>query len=190
MLPLTPRSRICLVVFLVESARWELNPRPASYKDAALTTELRASESRVGGNRTHTVRIKSPLCCQLHHDPIVGQVYLFQSLHNRHLLLLLNSSYSLLVVALRIELSATRLSAAPGPPALDYLFKSGTSESNRNPPAPKAGVLPFAPLPDFLSVRTAGFEPATSWPPTRRDAKLRYVLFSVPRTGIEPVPPP
>ena len=28
-------------------ARWELNPRPASYKDAALTAELRASE-RVG----------------------------------------------------------------------------------------------------------------------------------------------
>jgi len=25
-------------------ARWELNPRPASYKDAALTAELRASE--------------------------------------------------------------------------------------------------------------------------------------------------
>jgi hypothetical protein len=27
-------------------------------------------------------------------------------------------------------------------------FKSGTSESNRKPPAPKAGVLPSAPLPD------------------------------------------
>ena len=52
-----------------QSARWELNPRPASYKDAALTVELRASESRAGGSRTHTVRIKSPPCCQLHHDP-------------------------------------------------------------------------------------------------------------------------
>jgi hypothetical protein len=31
-------------------ARWELNPRPASYKDAALTAELRASASRAGGN--------------------------------------------------------------------------------------------------------------------------------------------
>ena len=53
-----------------QSARWELNPRPTSYKDAALTVELRASESRVGGNRTHTLRIKSPPCCQLHHNPI------------------------------------------------------------------------------------------------------------------------
>lgn len=29
------------------------------------------------------------------------------------------------------------------------LKKSGTSESNREPPAPKAGVLPSAPLPEF-----------------------------------------
>ena len=67
-----------------ESARRELNPRPASYKDAALTVELRASESRVGGNRTHTVQIKSLLCCLLHHDPMIGLVYAFQSLHERH----------------------------------------------------------------------------------------------------------
>ena len=44
-----------------QSARWELNPRPASYKDAALTVELRASESRAGGNRTHSGRLK--VCC-------------------------------------------------------------------------------------------------------------------------------
>ena len=62
-----------------QSARRELNPRPASYKDAALTVELRASESRVGGDRTHTVQIKSLLCCLLHHDPIIGRAYAFQS---------------------------------------------------------------------------------------------------------------
>ena len=34
----------------IESAQWESNPRPASYKDAALTTELRASSAiRAGG---------------------------------------------------------------------------------------------------------------------------------------------
>ena len=48
----------------IQSARWESNPRPASYKDAALTAELRASASRAGGNRTHTCRIKSPVCCR------------------------------------------------------------------------------------------------------------------------------
>ena len=53
-----------------QSARWELNPRPASYKDAALTAELRASVSRAGGIRTHAMRIKSPPCCLLHHDPV------------------------------------------------------------------------------------------------------------------------
>ncbi len=60
-------------------------------------------------------------------------------------------------------------------------LESGTSGSNTPeaepkteslPPAPKAGVLPSAPLPDCfvaLSVRTAGLEPAISWPPTTRD---------------------
>ena len=33
-----------------QSARWELNPRPASYKDVALTAELRASASRARGS--------------------------------------------------------------------------------------------------------------------------------------------
>ena len=69
----------------VQSARWESNPRPASYKDAALTTELRASSaSRAGGNRTHTCRIKSPVCCLLHHDPMLGRAYPFQSTGVQH----------------------------------------------------------------------------------------------------------
>ena len=54
--------------------------------------------------------------------------------------------------------------------------KSGASESNRNPPVPKTGVLPSAPPPE-LSVRTVGLEPTISWPPAKRDAKLRYVLI-------------
>ena len=54
------------------------------------------------------------------------------------------------MVVPRIGLGATRLSAVSGPPALDYRFQSGTPESNREPPAPKAGVLPSAPLPACL----------------------------------------
>ena len=38
------------------------------------------------------------------------------------------------------------------------VFKSGTSESNRDPPAPKAGVLPSAPL-TRLSAARVGVEP-------------------------------
>ena len=73
---------------------------------------------------------------------LAGRAYLFQSLlDNRHLVFPLGSRLLRLVVALRIELSATRLSAAPGPPALDYLFKSGTSESNR-PVYWATGLLP------------------------------------------------
>ncbi len=62
-------------------------------------------------------------------------------------------------------------------------FKSGTSGSNRraDPPGPKPGVLPSAPVPDcfvlFQSerqrpIRPVGRsvpEPAISWPPTTRD---------------------
>src|SRR5438046_1768994 len=96
-------------------ARWELNPRPASYKDAALTAELRASASRAGGNRTHTLRIKSPLCCRLHHDPVSRGVCVCNVRSP-----LVCSFLSRSVVALRVELSAPWLSAEDGQPALDY----------------------------------------------------------------------
>ncbi len=54
------------------------------------------------------------------------------------------------VVALGIELSAIWLSAGFGQPALDYRVESGNSGSNRDPPVPKTGVLPSAPLPEYL----------------------------------------
>jgi hypothetical protein len=81
MLPLTPQSQ---VLFSSKSARWELNPRPASYKDAALTVELRASESRAGGNRTHSGRLK--VCCAAFtpRPHKVGRAYAFQSPSARH----------------------------------------------------------------------------------------------------------
>ena len=56
------------------------------------------------------------------------------------------------------------------------MFKSGRWDSNPRSRAPEARGLAAALHPEFvLSVRTAGFEPAVSWPPTRRDnqASLR-----------------
>ena len=61
MLPVTPQSRVFSLCFVVQLARKELNLRPASYKDAALTAELRAS-SWVGGIRTRSTLIKSQVC--------------------------------------------------------------------------------------------------------------------------------
>ena len=59
MLPLTPQSQICF-----RKLAWkELNLRPATYKVAALTTELHAS-SRAGRIRTHTHLVKSQGCCR------------------------------------------------------------------------------------------------------------------------------
>ena len=102
------------------------------------------------------------------------------------------------VVALRIELSTTRVSAVSGPPALDYRSKSGTPESNREPPAPEAGVLPSAPLPVclFQSERPRPIrrpcrsvpEPAVSWSPTWRDPRLRHVLIKYPVGESNPNP--
>ena len=84
------------------------------------------------------------------------------------------------VVALRVELSATRLSAEFGQPALDYrrFLKSGWQESNLRLRAPKARGFAATLHPAAIcSVRTAGFEPAVSRSPTWRDTRLRYVLF-------------
>ena len=61
MLPVTPQSRVVIAFHVVQLARKELNLRPASYKNAALTAELRA-RSWVGGIRTHTSLIKSQVC--------------------------------------------------------------------------------------------------------------------------------
>ena len=49
------------VVLVLQLARKELNLRPATYKVAALTAELRAS-SWVGGIRTRSTLIKSQVC--------------------------------------------------------------------------------------------------------------------------------
>ena len=154
------------LVPLIESARWELNPRPASYKDAALTVELRASESRAGGTRTHTCRIKSPVCCQLHHNPMRGWAYAFVA-SRQHCAFL--SCLRLPVVALRIELSTTRLSAVSGRPALDYRWSRAPRSRTETLLLPKQACSHLHLCPISFSVRTAGFEPVISWPPTRRD---------------------
>jgi hypothetical protein len=74
-------------------------------------------------------------------------------------------------------------------------IQSGTSESNREPPAPKAGVLPSAPLPECFQserqgpIRPVGRsvpEPAFSWPPAKRDnqASPRSDRLRAPRAQV------
>ena len=67
------------------------------------------------------------------------------------------------MVALGIELSAARLSAVRGRPALDYRCQTFNDHS----------------------VRTVGIEPTISWSQAKRDTKLRYVLMAA-REGVEP----
>ena len=60
-------------------------------------------------------------------------------------------------------------------PSTTSLFQSSRDGRTRTDDT----VLPRhvgLPLPYIPSVRTAGFEPAISWPPATRDTRLRYVL--------------
>ena len=89
-----------------------------------------------------------------------------------------SSASSCPVVALRIELSATWLSASFGPPALGYRNFSRDGRTRTCVfvlPKHVGRPLPYIPL--SHPVRTAGFEPAISCTPSRRDtqASLRSV---------------
>ena len=71
--------------------------------------------------------------------------------------------------------------------------KSGTSGSNRKPPGPKPGVLPTAPLPDvvlFVQSERSDLNRRSPVPRTGAITRLRYVLMSAARMGIEPISPP
>ena len=75
-----------------------------------------APANRAGGTRTLTCRIKSPVCCRYTTTPMLVGRMRFNRVNIASLLFLRSRQ----VVALRVELSATRLSAAFGQPALDY----------------------------------------------------------------------
>ncbi len=168
----------------IESARWESNPRPASYKDAALTTELRArSSSRAGGNRTHTWRIKSPLCCQLHHNPIdrsgvcVSIDACATSFGSSYFAVVSGSPES------RTQRDLVISQVWTTGPRLPSLFKSGRWDSNPRHRASKARRLAAALHPVSQSERPdlnrrrrrkALVAPGRE---TRRDTRLRYVLI-------------
>ena len=88
-----------------------------------------APANRAGGTRTQGTtrsvvrRIKSPVCCRYTTTlRLVGRIC-FKRVNIASLLIL----ESCQVVALRIELSATRLSAAFGRPALDYRVPTSVS---------------------------------------------------------------
>ena len=134
-----------------------------------------APANRAGGTRTHTCRIKSPVCCRYTTTLcLVGRMR-FNRVNISSLLFL----GSCQVVALRIELSATCSSDRFGQPALDYrnLSRDGRTRTCVLVLPGHAGCrYPTS----RSSVRTAGFEPAISWPPARRDtqASLRSVTSS------------
>ena len=69
----------------IQLARWELNPRPASYKDAALTAELRAS-ALVGpeGVEPTPCGLKVRRTASYTTTPKIGRAYAFGSPLNQH----------------------------------------------------------------------------------------------------------
>ena len=157
-----------------EWARRESNPQSDPYKRPALTVELRrhGEWGRRDSNPSPT-GLKVRCAAVTPRPQNAGRAYAFPSC-----CFMVCSSFP--VVALRVELSATRLSAGFGQPALDYLVptslsaRSGWQDSNLRSRAPKARGF-AATLHPVIPVRTGGFEPPISWSPTRRDnqASLR-----------------
>ena len=179
-------------MYLVHShaqwARRESNPRPGPYKRPALTTELRAV-SGAEGTRTLACRIKSPVCCRYTTTPECWSGVSVSIVSGPC------SCSSFPVVALRVELSATRLSAVFGQPALDYhlptslSIQSGRRDSNPRSRAPKARGLPLPYIPSIQSER-ADLNRRSPGPQPGAMTRLRYVLKSVARAGVEPALPP
>ena len=126
----------------------------------------------------------------LHHNPIVGWAYLFTLQDARHLVapcssLGISSFVIYSVVALGIELSATRLSAGFGQPALDYHLGRALRSRTETLLLPKQACFHLHLRPNCQSERS-DLNRRSLGPQTKPDTKLRYVLFSVPREGIEP----
>ena len=173
----------CSVHSHAQSARRESNPRPGPYKRPALTTELRAA---VGpkGLEPLLAGLKVRCAAVTPRPRNAGRAYAFPSC------LLHASCSSFPVVALRVELSTTRLSAVFGQPALDYHVptsssrQSGWQDSNLRLRAPTQRTAGFAATlhpvvqserPD-LNRRSPGPRPGAI-------PRLRYVLPSSSSCG-------
>ena len=85
------------------------------------------------------MRIKSPLCCRLHHDPMSRGVCVCSDQST----LVCSCGWPCSVVALRIELSAPWLSAEDGRPALDYRCCFSSSYGNRTHLSALKGQCPL-----------------------------------------------
>ena len=150
-----------------------------------------APANRAGGTRTHTCRIKSPVCCRYTTTLcLVGRMR-FNRVNIASLLFL----GSCQVVALRIELSATWLSAAFGQPALGYRvptslsIQSGWQDSNLRSRAPKARGSATTLHPASQSERP-DLNRRSPAPRAGAIPRLRYVLSAVARAGVEPASSP
>ena len=138
------------------------------------------------------MRIKSPLCCLLHHDPRIGRVYAFQSLHERHRFNSWFPQASSLwpVVALRIELSATRLSAGYGQPALDYRQSRAPRSRTETLLLPKQAcfhlhLCPIVSSPCGSRTQPARLERPMTSPEVERAVLCAYAEREVGREALE-----
>lgn len=148
------------------------------------------------------MRIKSPPCCQLHHDPVSGcgvcvsididvasalraSFVSHFKLHSSHFLSgsPANRTQRDPVIG-RIQATSLRLP-----------IQSGASESNRDPPAPKAGVLPSAPVPELYrrQGRRTSFQlrrGKRQWAGRCSNPRLRLFRPLLDRLSYQPVAPP
>lgn len=172
-----------------QSARRESNPRPDPYKRSALTAELRAAGVGPEGLEPTPAGLKVR-CAAVTPRPCAWSGVCVSIVSPSFLLLVLGLHP---VVALRIELSATCSSDRFGQPALDYhlptssSIQSGWQDSNLRSRAPRARGS-AATLHPAVVLSQNGRISARRSPAPRAGAiaRLRYVLHSVARAGVEP----
>ena len=130
------------------------------------------------------MRIKSPPCCLLHHDPVLG-CGVCVSIAARASLLCSPVFLKPHVSGLKPSASGSPANRTQRDPVISRIqatslrlpIQSGTSESNREPPAPKAGVLPSAPLPECFQSERQDSNLRSLGPQPSAITKLRLVLI-------------
>jgi hypothetical protein len=157
-------------------ARKELNLRPASYKDAALTAELRAS-SWVGGIRTHTSLIKSQVCSRYTTTQYwLGRIRLLRKIVDIVFLRVVRDLFHFNKWWPWESNSAQRPyqgHLGNQPSTTESVGRFGVEPKPSCSQSRRASICTSA----RLSVRTVGIEPTISWPPAKRDTRLRHVLL-------------
>ena len=173
------------MLFFFKSARRELNPRLTLIRGRL--SPLSYAPNSVGPEGFEPPPCRLKVCCAaVTPRPHIGRAYAFESSNHQHVVspdscVLSGSPEDRTQRDPRIRrIRAT----SPRLPCSSRAPRSRTETLL----LPKQACFHLHLRPIVLSVRTAGFEPTISWPPAKRDARLRHVLIEYPVGESNPNP--